>query len=58
MTFLTMPFAVNPLPGRRLRPPPDEPVRENLCGLAVVVAAIVVRAVVFYFVTIRWWTLP
>ncbi|MET8581461.1 antibiotic biosynthesis monooxygenase [Streptomyces collinus] len=58
MSFLTMPFYVNPLLGRWLRPPPDEPVRDNLRGLAVVVAAIVVWAVVFYFVTIRWWTLP
>ncbi|MEU9453465.1 antibiotic biosynthesis monooxygenase [Streptomyces sp. NPDC048277] len=59
MSFLTMPYYVNPLLGRWLRPPPDEPaVRSNVRGLGVVAAAMVCWAVVFYLVTVRFWTLP
>ncbi|MGW0881866.1 antibiotic biosynthesis monooxygenase [Streptomyces sp. NPDC002671] len=59
MSFLTMPYYVNPLLGRWLRPPPDEPaVRSNLRGLGVVAVAVALWAVVFYLVTVRFWTLP
>jgi hypothetical protein len=58
MSFLTMPYYVNPLLGRWLRPPPDEPASANLRGLGVVAVAIAFWAVVFYLVTVRFWTLP
>lgn len=59
MSFLTMPYYVNPLLGRWLRPPADEPpARTNLRGLAVAAAAMVFWAAVVYLVTVRWWTLP
>ncbi|MFF5015353.1 antibiotic biosynthesis monooxygenase [Streptomyces sp. NPDC001165] len=59
MSFLTMPYYVNPLLGRWLRPPPDEPpARSNLRGLGVVAVAMVFWAAVFYLVTVRFWTLP
>ncbi|MEV5955227.1 antibiotic biosynthesis monooxygenase [Streptomyces sp. NPDC051987] len=59
MSFLTMPYYVNPLLGRWLRPPPGDPaVRTNLRGLGIVAAAMVFWAAVFYLVTVRWWTLP
>ncbi|MFI6250586.1 antibiotic biosynthesis monooxygenase [Streptomyces sp. NPDC051016] len=59
MSFLTMPYYVNPLLGRWLRPPPDEPAaRSDLRGLGIVAVAMAVWAVVFYLVTVRFWTLP
>ncbi|MER6031337.1 antibiotic biosynthesis monooxygenase [Streptomyces sp. NPDC001851] len=58
MSFLIMPYYVNPLLGRWLRPSPDEPVRAGLRGLGVVVVAMAFWAVVFYLVTVRFWTLP
>ncbi|WP_438309758.1 antibiotic biosynthesis monooxygenase [Streptomyces sp. HUAS TT3] len=59
MTFLTMPFYVNPLLKRWLRPPPDEPpARNNRIGLAVVAAAMVCWAAVIYLITTQIWTLP
>ncbi|SPF00883.1 antibiotic biosynthesis monooxygenase [Streptomyces sp. MA5143a] len=58
MSFLTMPYYVNPMLGRWLRPAPDEPARANLRGLAVVAVAMVFWVVVFYLVTVRFWTLP
>ncbi|MFF4576057.1 hypothetical protein [Streptomyces sp. NPDC001410] len=59
MSFLTMPYYVNPLLGRWLRPPPHEPAaRSNLHGLGVVAVAMVFWAAVFYLVTVRFWTLP
>ncbi|WP_336113106.1 antibiotic biosynthesis monooxygenase [Streptomyces sp. PTD9-10] len=59
MSVLTMPYYVNPLLGRWLRPPPDEPaLRTNLRGLGVVAVAMAFWAVVFYLVTVRFWTLP
>jgi hypothetical protein len=55
----TMPYYVNPLLRRWLRPPPDEPtVRTNLVGLGIVAAVTVFRAVVFYAVTALIRTLP
>ncbi|GGW12285.1 hypothetical protein GCM10018980_03660 [Streptomyces capoamus] len=59
MSFLTMPYYVNPLLGRWLRPPPDEPAaRSNLRGLGVVAVVMAFWAAVFYLVTVRFWTLP
>ncbi|MFE5035609.1 antibiotic biosynthesis monooxygenase [Streptomyces sp. NPDC056683] len=59
MSFLTMPYYVNPLLGRWLRPSPDEPrARSDLRGLGIVAAALAFWAVVFYLVTVRFWTLP
>ncbi|MFJ4580316.1 antibiotic biosynthesis monooxygenase [Streptomyces echinatus] len=59
MSFLTMPYYVNPLLGRWLRPPPDEPAaRTNLRGLGIVAVAMVCWAALFYLVTVRFWTLP
>ncbi|MBB5925800.1 antibiotic biosynthesis monooxygenase [Streptomyces echinatus] len=59
MSFLTMPYYVNPLLGRWLRPPPDEPAaRTDLRGLGIVAVAMVCWAALFYLVTVRFWTLP
>ncbi|MFB7333848.1 antibiotic biosynthesis monooxygenase [Streptomyces adustus] len=59
MSFLTMPHYVNPLLGRWLRPPPGEPRRRtNVRGLCTVAVVMAVWALVFYLITVRWWTLP
>ncbi|MEU6802905.1 antibiotic biosynthesis monooxygenase [Streptomyces neyagawaensis] len=58
MSFLTMPYYVNPILGRWLRPAPDEPARAYLRGLAVVAVAMAFWVVVFYLVTVRFWSLP
>lgn len=59
MSFFTMPYYVNRLLGRWLRPRPDEPpARTNLLGLGTVAAVTVFWAVVFYLVTRQFWTLP
>ncbi|MFI0789235.1 antibiotic biosynthesis monooxygenase [Streptomyces lydicus] len=59
MSFLTMPYYVNRLLRRWLRPPPDAPrTRTNLAGLGLVAAVMAFWAVVFYFVTTQIWTLP
>jgi antibiotic biosynthesis monooxygenase (ABM) superfamily enzyme len=59
MTFVTMPFYVNPLLKRWLRPPPDQPVaRTNLRGTYIVIAALVAWTLVFYLVTEVLWSLP
>nr|WP_252981176.1 hypothetical protein [Streptomyces chartreusis] len=59
MSFLTMPYYVNPLLGRWLRPPPEErATRSLLRGLGVVAVAIAFWAVVFYLVTEQFWSLP
>lgn len=59
MSFLTMPYYVNPLLGRWLRPPPHESrSRSNLRGLGLVAVVMAFWALVFYLVTVRWWTLP
>ncbi len=59
MTFITMPYYVNPLLKRWLRPPADVPrTRTNLGGIAIVAAATVFWALVFYLVTKRFWNLP
>jgi antibiotic biosynthesis monooxygenase (ABM) superfamily enzyme len=59
MSFVTMPYYVNPLLKRWLRPPPDVPVaKTNLRGTYIVIAALAVWTVVFYLVTRVFWTLP
>jgi antibiotic biosynthesis monooxygenase (ABM) superfamily enzyme len=59
MSFITMPYYVNPLLKRWLRPPADVPrTRTNLRGIAIVAAATVFWALVFYLVTKRFWNLP
>jgi antibiotic biosynthesis monooxygenase (ABM) superfamily enzyme len=59
MTFLTMPYYVNPLLKRWLRPPPGAPEpRTNWNGIAICVAALAFWTVVFYLVTRVFWHLP
>jgi len=59
MTFLTMPYYVNPLLKRWLQPPPDAPaVRNNWRGIGISVTALLFWAVVFYLVTRVFWHLP
>lgn len=59
MSFFTMPYYVNPLLKRWLRPSPDKPAaKTNLVGLGIVAAVTVFWCVVFYLVTTRLWTLP
>lgn len=59
MSFVTMPFYVNPLLKRWLRPRPDAPVtRTRLLGLGLVTAVMVFWAAVFYLVTTVIWHLP
>lgn len=59
MSFFTMPYYVNPLLKRWLRPRPDEPPRKtNLIGLGIVAVANLFWVFVFYMVTTQIWTLP
>ncbi|MFI1335765.1 hypothetical protein ACH4U7_37775 [Streptomyces sp. NPDC020845] len=59
MSFLTMPYYVNRLLKRWLKPSPDEPAaKTNLVGLGIVAAVNVFWGVVFYLVTTEIWTLP
>ncbi|MEU8681802.1 antibiotic biosynthesis monooxygenase [Streptomyces sp. NPDC048611] len=59
MSFLTMPFYVNPLLKRWLRPPPDAPPgRTRLLGLGLVTGVMVFWAAVFFLVTTQIWHLP
>jgi hypothetical protein len=59
MTFLTMPYYVNPLLKHWLRPPPNVPkARTNWRGIAIVVATLAFWSVVFYLVTEVFWHLP
>ncbi|MCP9272103.1 antibiotic biosynthesis monooxygenase [Mycolicibacterium arenosum] len=52
MSFITMPFYVNPLLKHWLRPPPNAPVaRTNWRGLGICVVALATWTVIFYFVT-------
>jgi uncharacterized protein len=52
MTYLTMPFYVNPLLKNWLRPPANVPSRRtNLRGVALVVVALAFWVVVFYILT-------
>ncbi|MEV0296165.1 antibiotic biosynthesis monooxygenase [Nocardia sp. NPDC050710] len=59
MSFFTMPYYVNRLLRRWLRPPPEAPaVRTNLEGIAIVAALNLAWVVIFYLVTRTFWTLP
>jgi hypothetical protein len=59
MSFFTMPYYVNRLLRRWLRPAPGEPrARTNLIGLGVVAVVTVFWVLVFYLVTRVFWTLP
>ncbi|WP_406471144.1 antibiotic biosynthesis monooxygenase [Streptomyces sp. NBC_01615] len=59
MSFFTMPYYVNRLLKRWLRPSPDEPAaKTNLVGLGLVAAVTVFWVVLFYLVTTQIWTLP
>jgi uncharacterized protein len=59
MTFVTMPYYVNPLLKHWLRPPPDAPkARTNRRGIGISVVALAFWAAVFYLVTKVFWQLP
>lgn len=59
MSFITMPYYVNPLLKRWLRPPPEVPAAQtNWRGIGICVAALAFWSVVFYLVTRVFWTLP
>jgi antibiotic biosynthesis monooxygenase (ABM) superfamily enzyme len=59
MTFLTMPYYVNPLLKHWLRPPPNVPAaNSNWRGIGIAVAALAFWTVVFYLVTRVFWHLP
>ena len=59
MSFITMPFYVNPLLKHWLRPPPNAPVAQsNWRGLGICVVALATWTVIFYFVTTVFWHLP
>jgi antibiotic biosynthesis monooxygenase (ABM) superfamily enzyme len=59
ISFVTMPYYVNPLLKRWLRPPPDAPkARTNWQGLGIVAALNLFWVVVFYLVTRVFWHLP
>jgi antibiotic biosynthesis monooxygenase (ABM) superfamily enzyme len=59
ISFLVMPYYVNPLLRRWLRPPPDAPkARTNWQGIATVVGLNLFWVVVFYLVTRVFWHLP
>ncbi len=59
MTFLTMPYYVNPLLRRWLRPPANvSAARNNWRGIAIAAATLVFWAVVFYLVTRVFWRFP
>ncbi|WP_433525494.1 antibiotic biosynthesis monooxygenase [Nocardia pseudovaccinii] len=59
MSFFTMPYYVNRLLRRWLRPPPDTPAAEtNRHGVAIVVAVMLAWVVIFYVVTTKLWSLP
>jgi antibiotic biosynthesis monooxygenase (ABM) superfamily enzyme len=59
MSFVIMPYYVNPLLKRWLRPPPDVPVaRTNVRGACLVIAVLAVWTLIFYLVTQVFWSLP
>lgn len=52
MTYVTMPYYVNPLLRSWMQPPPGAPAaKNNWRGISIAAAALVCWAVVFYFVT-------
>lgn len=59
MSYFTMPYYVNPVLKRWLRPPPDAPkTRTNLQGIAILIGLNLFWVVVFYLVTKVIWHLP
>ncbi|PBC54507.1 antibiotic biosynthesis monooxygenase [Rhodococcus sp. ACPA1] len=59
MSFVTMPYYVNRVLGRWLRPPPDVPeAATNRRGIAIVAGVMVFWVIVFYLLTRQFWTLP
>jgi antibiotic biosynthesis monooxygenase (ABM) superfamily enzyme len=59
ISFLVMPYYVNPLLKRWLRPPPDAPkALTNWQGIGIVAALNLFWVVVFYLVTRVFWHLP
>jgi len=59
MTFVTMPYYVNPLLKHWLRPPPNVPAaKANWRGIGISVAALAFWTLVFYLVTRVFWHLP
>jgi antibiotic biosynthesis monooxygenase (ABM) superfamily enzyme len=59
MSFVSMPYYVNPLLKHWLRPPPNIPeAQANWRGIGMVVAVMAVWTVVFYLLTRVFWHLP
>jgi hypothetical protein len=59
VSYIAMPYYVNPLLKHWLRPPPDVPIaKTNRRGAAIVVAALTVCALIFYLMTRVFWHLP
>ncbi len=59
MTFVTMPYYVNPLLRPWLRPPPNTPAaKSNWRGIGIAAAALAFWTVVFYLITRVIWHLP
>lgn len=59
MTFVTMPYYVNPLLKRWMQPPSDTPAaRTNWRGIGISATALAFWTVVFYLVTKVFWQLP
>jgi antibiotic biosynthesis monooxygenase (ABM) superfamily enzyme len=59
MSYLAMPYYVNPVLKRWLRPPPEASTsRNNLRGLALLIGLNLLWMVVFYLVTTQVWHLP
>lgn len=59
MSFITMPYYVNPLLKRWLQPPPDAPVaRTNWLGIGISAALLAAWTILFYLITRVFWHLP
>lgn len=59
LSYVTMPYYVNPLLKNWLRPPPGvSTTRTNVRGAAIVAAMMTFWALAFYLVTTTFWTLP
>ena len=59
LSYLTMPFFVNPLLKHWLRPPPEvSETKTNWRGFALVIGVMAVLSLIFYLVTRVFWHLP
>ncbi len=59
MSFVAMPYYVNPLLKRWLRPPPDEPkARNHWRGIGIIAGVNLFWVIVFYLTTQVMWHLP